>query len=294
MASHDIEIKQPLEPTPSQPAQKSRAANYCILGLIIIFSIALIAFLNLYPPAKYAIVNAGCRIKSLGLLGDIIIILINGLILMPLCVPHVVFTMVLSLVIRNYFEAVLLFLLSDLVGNVVIYNLTKRYIHDTVHSRMKNSKLYRGIGLMLSKNPFKFSIIIRLTILPSVMKSYGLAVYDSISFAPYVVAGFIGLTPRGFLEIYIFQHVKNMNDMLSGNHGNLYKMMTVGMILVSIAGITYLAFYTQRVLKEIDEESKGLRDSHIEFEDYGRTHHGEHFIHENINAKESHHHHNKV
>lgn len=284
MASHDIVLKQPLEPTPSQPVQKSKAANYCILGFIIVLSMALVALINLYPPVKYAIVNAGYKIKSLGLLGNIIIILINGVILMPLCVPHVVFTMVLSLVIRNYFEAVTLFLLSDLVGNVVIYNLTKRYIHDTVHSRMKNSKLYKGIGLMLSKNPFKFSIIIRLTILPSFMKSYGLAVYDSISFAPYVTAGFIGLIPRGFLEIYIFQHVKN--DILSGNQGSLYRMMTIGMVLVSIAGITYLAFYTQRVLKEIDAETQGLRDSHIEFEDYGRSHHGEH---ENINDKESHH-----
>jgi len=271
MASLGLEIKEPFEPTPSQSPERNRLKNYFIIALILIFSLTLILFINFYPPAKIAIVNAGYKIKSLGLLGDILIILISGVILMPLCVPHVIFTMVLSLVINNYFEAVALFLLSDLVGNMIIYNLTKKYIHTAVNTRMKNNKLYRGIELMLSKNPFKFSIIIRLTILPSFMKSYGLAVYDSISFAPYVTAGLIGLVPRGFLEIYVFQNMKNMNDILSGNHGGMYRMMTVGMVLISIMGISYLVFYTQKVLKDIGEETKSLR-ANIEFADFRSEH----------------------
>jgi len=271
MASLGLEIKEPFEPTPSQSSERSPLKKYFVIALILIFSLTLILFLNFYPPAKIAIVNAGYKIKSLGLLGDILIILISGVILIPLCVPHVIFTMVFSLVINNYFEAVMLFLLSDLVGNAVIYILTKKYIHTAVNTRMKNNKLYRGIELMLSKNPFKFSIIIRLTILPSFMKSYGLAVYNSISFVPYVTAGFIGLIPRGFLEIYVFQNMKNMNDILSGNRGGMYRMMTVGIVLVSIMGISYLVFYTQKVLKDIGEETKSSR-ANIEFTEYRAEH----------------------
>lgn len=253
--AENVDIQLPLEiATPSEPPKRNKSQWKFVLMLVV--SLALILIFNFYKPAKFALFEIGRKIKALGWFGYAVLILIDGCIVMPLALPYIIFEMLIAILIPHYWRAVLLCLASNVLGWSIIYYITKRYLRARFMTRLRQRRFYRGIELLLARNPFRFSIIARIINIPFWIKNYGLALPESIGFTTYLISAIIGTVPEALVEIYLFQRIQHLDQFMDDKKGATHRTITVIMIIASIGCIIYILWYTRKVLKEIHEKGQ--------------------------------------
>jgi len=268
--SEHVEIQQPLEvtATPTQRRPKSPWKLILILAISLIFIIVI----NVHKPTKLAMLEAGKKIQSLGWYGNAILVLIIGCIVLPFGLPFIVFEMLISLLVENFWGAVCICIGGSCLGWGIVFAVTKNYIRERVLPRFNRKRFYRGLNLMIARNPFRFSFIVRIINFPYFIKNYGLAIPECIDFKTYIVSAFLGTTPKAMIEIYLFQKIPNIDHFVNGDQGELQKILSILLIVISILCVIYLLCYTKQVMKEIHEEGRNASIDHgIE-----GTHHAHH------------------
>jgi len=253
--TENVDIQLPLEmETPLNPPRRSKSKWKFALMLIV--SLALILIFNFYKPAKFALFEVGRKIKALGWFGYAVLILIDGCFVMPLALPYIIFEMLIAILIPHYWRAVLLCLTSNVLGWSIIYYITKRYLRARFMARLRQRRFYRGIELLLARNPFRFSIIARIINIPFWIKNYGLALPETIGFKTYLISAIIGTIPEALVEVYLFQKIQHLDQFMDDKQKGPHRTITVIMIVASIGCILYILWYTRKVLKEIHEKGQ--------------------------------------
>jgi len=227
----------------------------------ILLIISLIIVINVCKPAKLAILDFCMKIKAFGWPGYLFMVLFNGFIAIPLALPYVIFEMMAPMLISNYWFAWGLCLCNRFLGCSVIYYITKYHIREQVMERLKKKKFYQGIEVMLKKSPLRFSIMMRVMLLPLVVKNYSLAVCEYMTYPIYIIPALVESMIESGLIIFTMQKVQNIDSLFDKSGGPLETILAIALFVLSIVCVTYMIYYTRKIMKSINEEVKNANQA---------------------------------
>ncbi len=249
----------PLNKVEERTEEKQQGA-WKLHALTAITLISLILF-NFCAPIRQAFFQLGTFIQALGWPGPFLLMLINGLIVIPLALPYPVFEMTIALLVENYFAAVWFSLAAKTIGAIVSYVVTKN-MRERIRGYLSSIKVFKGIEYSMEKDPVKFSLIIRIMILPIFVKNYGLAIPKSVNFKLYMVCELITNIPITIAYIYILRQAGNMHSLFDPNQSWQQMTFSLTMLTLSIALFVYIAIVTREVLKQLEvmqaEDAKAM------------------------------------
>ena len=228
--------------------------TFTILSLIVV---------NCVPPVKEAFFHLGVFINSAGWFGPICLMLFNGLIVIPLCLPYIVFEMIVACLIKNFFCSLFVSVGAKVIGASISYFITKRLMGQKIHDYLLMVKAYKGIQHAMEKNPFKFSLIFRVIVLPLFLKNYGLAIPKTIDFKLYIFCVIVTSIPVTSLNIYLLRQAGAAGSLVDGSK-SLSQLGFAGcMVLLSVCLFIYSFIYTKRILSEIEKKENEKADPEL-------------------------------
>jgi len=242
----------PLQKVVEEPEKKPSAWK---LHLLTAFTLISLVLFNFCTPIRDAFFQLGIVIQSMGWPGPFFLMLLNGLIVIPLALPYPVFELTIALLVENYFAAVWFSLAAKTIGSVVSYIVTKN-MRERIRGYLLSVTVFRGIEYSMEKDPVKFSMIIRVMILPIFVKNYGLAIPNSVNFKLYMVCDIITNIPITIAYIYLLRQAGNVAGLFSPDQSWEQMTFTLTMITLSIGLFIYIAIITREVLKQMQEMQK--------------------------------------
>lgn len=222
--------------------------------LITILGLLCIIIINTVPAVKEGLFELGTKINSIGWIGPFMLVLLDGLVMVPFGIPSLVFDMVLALLIKNYVHALSLSLASKMLGATMSFILTKYILKEKIRNLFNGHKVFRCIEHAMEKSPYKFSIIFRVTVLPLFVKNYGLAVPKSVTYKVYMICAFVTTLPVSALNIYLIRQAGNVGNILHQTHSIFEILGAIFMLSLSVCLFVYTARYTKKLLLELEEE----------------------------------------
>jgi len=213
--------------------------------------------LNVYPPMKLLLLNLSVKINSLGWLGTLLLSFVTGCIAVPFGLPYLVFETINVLINDNFFVALTSSVLSKVIGCSIVYYIIRFHLRKKIPEHSKETKFYKGVEKMLQKHPLKFSFIVRVTVLPFPIKNYSLAIPECINYSIYITAMIMETIPKSCIDIYLLQRAHRIGDLVTKS-SPMEKVVTVFLVSASILILMYIAYYSKRVIKEIDAEMDAL------------------------------------
>jgi len=255
----------PLEKIVEEPEKKSSAWK---LHLLTAFTLISLLLFNFCTPIRDAFFQLGVVIQAMGWPGPFFLMLLNGLIVIPLALPYPVFELTIALLVENYLAAVWFSLAAKTIGAAVSYIVTKN-MREKIRGYLLSVSVFKGIEYSMEKDPIKFSLIIRIMILPIFVKNYGLAIPNSVNFKLYMVCDLITNIPITIAYIYLLRQAGNVSSIFSPDQSWEQMTFTLTMITLSIGLFIYIAIITKEVLKQMQEmqnERGKVINKEIEFE----------------------------
>lgn len=230
-----------------------------IICIIFLFAFGLFVF---YPPAKNMLYNMKLLLQSYGLYGHIFLVIFVGLFVVPVGLPYTMFQMMFALMTTDFWLALLLTSLAQILGSAVAYSLSKHVLREKLKSWLHSQKIFKAIETIISKQPIKFSILINLTNLPLIVKNYALAIPNNSKFDVYILASTIGAVFTSAPQICILQQAEELTEAFEPGTNIISSktVITVIMTVLSVLLIAYISWYTIGLLKEIEEECKLPQD----------------------------------
>ena len=224
------------------------------LYTLTVFTILSLIVVNCVPPVKEAFFRLGIFINSAGWFGPICLMLFNGIIIIPLCLPYIVFEMIVACLIKNFFCSLLVSVGAKMIGASISYYITKRLMAKKIHDYLLMVKAYKGIQHAMERSPFKFSLIFRVIVLPLFLKNYGLAIPKTINFKLYIFSVLITAIPVTSLNIYLFRQAEAAGSLFDGSKSWSQLGFAGCMVLLSVCLFVYSYIYTRRLLSEIEKK----------------------------------------
>jgi len=238
-------------------ARKNNSFTKLIIYIVIFFGV--IIFVNMYSPAKLFFYQMGKSIQDVGWYGPGLIVLLNGLLIIPFGLPFSIMEMAVALLIPQFLYAAFINFLSMLVGTSVCFVLGKYVIKDQIQSVLAKQKIYKVIEELLRQKPLRFSLIFRVLLLPYVVKNYGLSLPDHITFSIYLPAATIVAVFYGLIETYIYQSAGNLSNILE-NSNNFQIIFNLGTLGMSVLLVVYIIWYTKKFIKKLEDRADKVQE----------------------------------
>jgi len=146
--------------------------------------------------------------------------------------------------------------ISKTIGCSICYVVAKFYLRKTLVKTFIQNRIYRGIDLLINRNPWRFSFLFRIIFIPYFLKNYGLALPEKVSFFVFIVTGLVTGFSSSAITIYGAQTVRAVatSDEIGASN-----IMGICMTSLSVLAIIYVATYTYKIIKDLDRED--LNDS---------------------------------
>jgi uncharacterized membrane protein YdjX (TVP38/TMEM64 family) len=252
-------LSQPFEVTPIKEKKSllTQIKNQWKLLSFLILSFMFTIMLNVYPPAKLLLLNLSIEINALGWFGTLLLSFVTGCIAIPFGLPYLAFETINVLLNENFFVALVSSVLSKVIGCSIVYYIIRFHLRKKISEHSKETKFYKGVEKMLQKHPLKFSFIVRVTVLPFSIKNYSLAIPDCINYKIYITAMIMETIPKSCIDIYLLQRAHRIGDLVTKST-TMEKFITIFLVTMSILILVYIAYYSKRVIKEIDSEMDAL------------------------------------
>jgi len=246
--------------SPIQLKRKETPWKLIIFCAVFVFSFMLFAF---YPPAKQLLNQMETFFRNNGMYGSVCLVLFVGCLVVPLGLPYSMFEMIFAIMFDNFLYAVALTTIAQTIGSTISYVLTKYILKEKLKLWLKDHQIYKGIEAVLSKDPVKFSFILRLTNFPLLIKNYGLAIPDNIGFKVYTWTSIIGTVFVSAPQIYIFQEAQQISALFGHKESPLKTAFTFLTILLSVSIIVYIVWYTKKMLNDIKQQVKIMSSAEL-------------------------------
>jgi len=252
-------LSQPFEVAPPKEKKSlfTKIKDQWKLLLFLIISFMITIMLNVYPPMKLLLLNLSIKINALGWFGTLLLSFFTGCIAIPFGLPYLVFETINVLLNENYLVALTSSVLSKVIGCSIVYYIIKFHLRKKIPEHSKETKFYKGVEKMLQRHPLKFSFIVRVTVLPFSIKNYSLAIPECINYQIYIIAMIMETIPKSMIDIYLLQRAHRIGDLVTKS-STMEKFITVFLVSMSILILMYIAYYSKKVMKEIDKEMDAL------------------------------------
>lgn len=251
----------------SSPREETKKETPWKLILVCIVFVLVFFLFIFYPPAKQILYETQNYLQSQGWYGSLGLCLITSFIIVPFGIPYSMVQMMFAIMIPQFWLALLLTSISQTLGSVITYMVMKYAFKEKLAAWAKSQTIFRGIDLILSRSPLKFSIILNITNLPLIIKNYALAMPDSVSFKTFTLSSIIGAVFTSAPQIYLFQEAEDLDSIFDHKKNPLSTAFTIFSTVFSVAIILYFIWYTKKILSDIHKEVKTLKPADAELKD---------------------------
>lgn len=238
------------------------------LILILAISVALLIVFNFVPAVRNAALKVGEAIEETGWYGPILLVLFCGIVVMPLGLPYTVFEMVIAILISSYWIGVAISLSAKILGSLITFALVKYKFREKMREYLLKQKHYKTFEQVLNQRPLKFSIILRLTLLPIIVKSYGLAIPHSVNFKIYMFAEILTDIFWTTISIFLYKKATNLSDLFGSASSTGQKIFTISTVVLTIIILLYVLFYTKKAIKKMKKEFKASNEGLMDNENH--------------------------
>jgi len=241
----------------TNPKINKSACSVWTFWVWVLMIIGSLVFVSLYSPAKQFLITLGQEIEGWGWGGNIVMVLVLGLIIIPLALPYFLVETTLAIIIPGFWLPFSIAVASKTIGCSLCYLGGKTYLRKFLQDALNGNRIYKGVNIMLQTNPWKFSFIFRLSLLPYFVKNYGLAVPQCITFSTFIVSAMTTGALVSGINIHVVQNVRDVAtdpDSPSGTNP-----VTVTLTVLSVLFVIYLGVYTYRIVKQLERDDMDLR-----------------------------------
>lgn len=245
------------------PEHKKNYKTIWKLILILAVSVALIVVFNFVPAVRNATLKVGEAIEETGWYGPILLVLLYGIVVIPLGLPYTVFEMGIAILISSYWIGVAISLSAKILGSLITFALVKYKFREAIRKYLLKQKHYKTFEKVLNEQPLKFSIILRLTLLPIIVKSYGLAIPHSITFKIYMFAAVLTDIFWTTISIFLYKKATNLSELFGSGSSTSQKIFTISTVVITILILIYVILYTRKAIKKMKEDVKSSNEDLI-------------------------------
>jgi uncharacterized membrane protein YdjX (TVP38/TMEM64 family) len=219
------------------------------LGFFLALLGAILA--NFCTPVRDLFSSIGEGILDMGFFGPLLLILFNGLIIIPLALPYLVFELVIALSMPVFFEALCISIAGKMIGCTVSYIIAKFALRKRVHEYFRDITLYKAIDYVMETKPIRFSILLRFAMMPLFVKNYLLALPNTIDFKIYTLCAFATSIPTTAINLYLFRQAGDIVGFFDDSKTDGERIVSLLLIVFSLSVYIYVFFYTRKVVKEL-------------------------------------------
>jgi len=262
----DLKQNSPLSDPTDTPEDDSGSKNSLKFKLYVALVIIAIIFLNTYPPAKEYLVETTKSMASLGWYGSVLATLFCGLILIPLALPYYFVESTLAFNTQDFWQPFCIGVAAKIIGCSLCFMVARMWMSNWIIRKFKGNQIFRGILIMLERQPWKFSFIFRIIMLPYFLKNYGLAIPKNVTFLMYMLPAVLSGAILTGMNVHMTQTVRD----LSGYGEDVNQQANPVSIVFSVVGIglmIYVGKYTYGIVQDIRREeskSKGTKVEKVE------------------------------
>ena len=161
--------------------------------------------------------------------------------------------MALGFMINEFYVALLLDILYRTLAVLCLFYLARWLLKPKLEILFKDSLVFKAINRGVQRNPWKSLIFIKIMILPSPIKNYGLGITDVSVIKFLIVTVVVGLI-NGAIWIYFGSQMKSLNDVFNEKESDSYLWVKYSLITVTGIIIVILCFAGKRYFDEIKKE----------------------------------------
>ena len=244
------------DPSPPSSTSSSSLHYFILLFYISIFIIFLLLF-SFRPSFKLWILSKITSLSSspfsLFLLG--VVLTIVGFPLMP-------FELALGFLLPSFFQALLIDLSFKLVGISFVFWSARYLFRLRINNLLRENVYFKIIQRAISNNPLKTCLLVKFMWLPHIVKNWGLAVTEVSFLIFFLTTGMAGMF-FGTLWLEIGRNMRSLEE-AQGGAGTEVKIIKIGLIFFTLAGIGGVGWYSRSLFEEVKNEmenEKGLNNS---------------------------------
>ena len=247
----------------SDLAQQSKI-NWKI-KLYIIITIIMIIFIQSYPPFKKNLEEFIKTIENLGWYGSICSAIFIGVLIIPLALPFYLVESTLAFTLPTFWQPFFIGLTSKFIGCSICFILARRFVRKIIIDSFSSNMIYRGITVMLTREPWKFSFIFRIILLPYFIKNYGLALPKQVTYPMYIVPAIVTGALLTAINVNLTQTMRNIYEYNAKDSTDI-SIFNMILTVFAVGMMIYVIRYTYKVVKNIEAEEGNT--SFIELELY--------------------------
>jgi len=258
MQSDNSFIKKPLK----RKANRSRSTDYKLLIYVVAIVASVIIF-NFYEPARDFIVSIGQDIENLDWIGPLLFIAFLGCIVIPFGLPYLIFESTLALLFDSFMLPWIIAVISKFIGCTISFFIARFVLRTKIESWLEKEKFYQSVQRMIDENPWKFSWIFRITLMPYMIKNYGLALPDSINYFIYITTAVSAGALVSAININFSQQTREISEGFFND--TPLGWYNVAMLVVTVSFLLYIVWYTMKMIKLLNSE-ENIRKAGISIE----------------------------
>ena len=187
--------------------------------------------------------------------------------------PTMPWELALGYFFKSYILAYFLDICCKMCGFMIIFCISKLFLKNKIDEFLRHNKYYRIIKLGVVTHPYKTVFLIKITMIPHLLKNYGLNITD-ITFTQYIIPSFVESLIFCAIWVYLGRQFSGLGFMNLFDNGDskhqitVFKFVLLGITLISI---TTIVCYATKMYKNLEQEIE-KEDTHhpqLEVKDYG-------------------------
>lgn len=191
--------------------------------------------------------------------------------------PTTPWELALGYFFHSYAIAFLMDMCCKISGFVIIFCIAKTLLKKKIDELLEENKYFRIIKLGVNKHPYKTVFLIKVMMIPHLIKNYGLGITD-IKFFQYIVPSFVVAAIFGAGWIYLGRQLAGFSSVFDTQYdpGHQITFFKIALFSITLISIIIILCYAKKLYREMEgeiENQDSARNSQVK--DYGSCVHGD-------------------
>lgn len=252
---HDLKPKKS-----SNSDRKLSLIQFCVLLFYLVLIISLAIAITLNSTLKNALIERLSEIRSDLSIKWYFILFFIGIALTIIGFPIMLYELAIGYILDSYWLALILDILFKSIGCFIIFLIARFLLKDKIAMLLENSLIFKAVQRGTERNPFKSALLIKLMLLPHVIKNYGLGITE-IPLKILTIVTILVSAIFGSIWVYFGRGMKDLHDVLGHTEKTegylIVRYCLLGMtVVIMVVLFIFAKRYFDELKKEIEEEEK--------------------------------------
>lgn len=254
------------------PNDRLQSIQCYFLSIYFILTLSSIIFFSLNKSVRSYLIDFFSNIDDNLDFRKILFLFFLILFLIVVGFPTMPWELALSYFFKNYFLAYLFNMTCKLSGYIFIFFIAKLFLKKSIDNLLKDNKFFRIVKLGAKTHPFKMVFLIKVMMIPHLIKNYGLGITD-ISFIQYFIPSLIVAAIYGIIWIYLGRQLTSLTRVFDDKAGPKNEITIIKIVLMVITSVSFVIIlcYAKIMYKNLanEIEKEDLYNEQTEVKNYG-------------------------